>query len=243
MTAPLAPLVLHLAGSHPVCGWRPARDQRALTLRRLQLPCAAQGRAFRAPPTTWSVVLRACCEGGVPVTAPGGGTSMAGNANNSTRGRAHMLQEMVRGETVTDGWRSTEVRDVRVRRFRRCRILMPSGLYWRAGCVGGRRSMAQALAQRSGIVLEWADGRSIMEVSRRLGITADTVRTCRRRFLERGLEGCPTSRGRCSPEDHRCGCRSSHRQGAEEKPKNATHWSTGSMAAATGMSQSAISRI
>jgi Fe-S oxidoreductase len=34
-----------------------------------------------------------------------------GEENHSTRGRARMLQEMVRGETVTDGWRSTEVRD------------------------------------------------------------------------------------------------------------------------------------
>ncbi|WNM32788.1 FAD-binding and (Fe-S)-binding domain-containing protein [Streptomyces sp. Li-HN-5-11] len=30
---------------------------------------------------------------------------------DSTRGRARLLQEMVRGETVQDGWRSTEVRD------------------------------------------------------------------------------------------------------------------------------------
>ncbi|MFJ5998602.1 FAD-binding and (Fe-S)-binding domain-containing protein [Streptomyces sp. NPDC092370] len=34
-----------------------------------------------------------------------------GEENDSTRGRARMLQEMVRGETVTDGWRSTEVKD------------------------------------------------------------------------------------------------------------------------------------
>ncbi|MFJ3509088.1 FAD-binding and (Fe-S)-binding domain-containing protein [Streptomyces luteogriseus] len=34
-----------------------------------------------------------------------------GEENDSTRGRARMLQEMVRGEGVTDGWRSTEVRD------------------------------------------------------------------------------------------------------------------------------------
>src|SRR5947199_498240 len=30
---------------------------------------------------------------------------------HSTRGRARLLFEMVRGETITDGWRSTEVRD------------------------------------------------------------------------------------------------------------------------------------
>ncbi|GGV88375.1 FAD-binding and (Fe-S)-binding domain-containing protein [Streptomyces massasporeus] len=34
-----------------------------------------------------------------------------GEENDSTRGRARMLQEMVRGEAVSDGWRSTEVRD------------------------------------------------------------------------------------------------------------------------------------
>ncbi|MFI6810084.1 FAD-binding and (Fe-S)-binding domain-containing protein [Streptomyces luteogriseus] len=34
-----------------------------------------------------------------------------GEENDSTRGRARLLQEMVRGETVTDGWRSAEVRD------------------------------------------------------------------------------------------------------------------------------------
>ncbi|MET9819394.1 FAD-binding and (Fe-S)-binding domain-containing protein [Streptomyces sp. NPDC006355] len=34
-----------------------------------------------------------------------------GEENDSTRGRARMLQEMVRGETIKDGWRSTEVRD------------------------------------------------------------------------------------------------------------------------------------
>jgi len=34
-----------------------------------------------------------------------------GEENASTRGRARLLQEMVRGESIQDGWRSTEVRD------------------------------------------------------------------------------------------------------------------------------------
>ncbi|WP_307530907.1 FAD-binding and (Fe-S)-binding domain-containing protein [Streptomyces umbrinus] len=34
-----------------------------------------------------------------------------GDENDSTRGRARALQEMLRGETVHDGWRSTDVRD------------------------------------------------------------------------------------------------------------------------------------
>ncbi|MFI8391102.1 transposase [Streptomyces sp. NPDC085540] len=52
-----------------------------------------------------------------------------------------------------------------------------------------RRKTAQALAQRSRIVLEYAEGHSMMEVSRRLGIAPDTVRTWRREFLEHGLDG------------------------------------------------------
>jgi len=35
-----------------------------------------------------------------------------GDERDSTRGRARVLQEMVRGDLVTDGWRSAEVRDV-----------------------------------------------------------------------------------------------------------------------------------
>src|SRR5579884_4081413 len=107
-----------------------------------------------------------------------------------------------------------------------------------------RRTTAQALAQRSRIVLECADGHSIMEVSRRLRVTPDTVRTWRRRFLERGLEGLSDEprpgvpRKITDADVERVIVKT-----LEEKPKNATHWSTRSMAAATGMSQSAISRI
>ncbi|MFF4948510.1 IS630 family transposase [Streptomyces chattanoogensis] len=107
-----------------------------------------------------------------------------------------------------------------------------------------RRSTAQSLAQRSRIVLECAEGHSIMEVSRRLGVTADMVRTWRRRFLERGLDGLSDEprpgvpRKITDADVERVIVKT-----LEEKPKNATHWSTRSMAAATGMSQSAISRI
>src|ERR1044072_1649711 len=107
-----------------------------------------------------------------------------------------------------------------------------------------RRTTAHALALRSRIVLECADGHSIMAVSRRLGITADTVRTWRRRFLERGLDGLSDEprpgvpRKITDADVERVIVKT-----LEEKPKNATHWSTRSMAAATGMSQSAISRI
>jgi FAD/FMN-containing dehydrogenase/Fe-S oxidoreductase len=36
---------------------------------------------------------------------------VTGEERHSTRGRAHLLYEMLAGEVITDGWRSTEVRD------------------------------------------------------------------------------------------------------------------------------------
>lgn len=93
-------------------------------------------------------------------------------------------------------------------------------------------------------MLECAEGRSIMEVSRRLGASPDTVRTWRRRFIERGLDGLadepwPGVPRKITDAD----VERVIDKTLEEKPKSATHWSTRSMAAATGMSQSAISRI
>ena len=36
---------------------------------------------------------------------------VTGEERHSTRGRARLLYEMLAGEVITDGWRSTEVRD------------------------------------------------------------------------------------------------------------------------------------
>ncbi|MEU9488795.1 hypothetical protein AB0D83_35020 [Streptomyces decoyicus] len=48
---------------------------------------------------------------------------------------------------------------------------------------------AQTLALRSRIVLECAVGYSAMEVSRRRVVAPDAVRTWRRQYLARGLDG------------------------------------------------------
>ncbi|MEW2707893.1 IS630 family transposase [Streptomyces koyangensis] len=107
-----------------------------------------------------------------------------------------------------------------------------------------RRTTAQALAQRSRIVLECAEGHSIMEVSRRLRVAPDTVRTWRRRFIERGLDGlCDDPRPGVPRKITDADVERIVVKTLEERPKNATHWSTRSMAAATGMSQSTVSRI
>ncbi|WP_434097764.1 helix-turn-helix domain-containing protein [Streptomyces mirabilis] len=101
-------------------------------------------------------------------------------------------------------------------------------------------------ALRSRIVLESADGQAIAEVAQRLGITTDTVRLWRRRFLERRLNGlCDEPRPGVPREitDADVDVVRVIVKALEETPKDATDRSTRSMAAATGMSQSAVSRI
>lgn len=100
-----------------------------------------------------------------------------------------------------------------------------------------RRTTAQGLAQRSRIVLECAEGHSIMKVSRRLRIAPDTVRTWRRRFLERGLDGlCDEARPGVPRKITDADVERVIVKTLEQTPKNTTHWSTRSMAAATGRS-------
>ncbi|MFJ9676074.1 helix-turn-helix domain-containing protein [Streptomyces sp. NPDC101221] len=107
-----------------------------------------------------------------------------------------------------------------------------------------RRTTVQALAQRSRIVLECAEGRSIREVTRRLRVSPDTVRSWRRRFIERGLDGlCDEPRPGVPRKITDTDVERVVVKALEEKPKNAASWSTRPMAAATGLSQSAISRI
>jgi len=107
-----------------------------------------------------------------------------------------------------------------------------------------RRKTSQALAQRARIVLTWADGMLPREVAEELGIIAWTVRKWRRRFWEGGLEGLL--------DEPRAGAPRKITDADVERvltltlettPSAATHWSTRSMAARAGMSQSAVSRI
>ncbi|MFE4832091.1 helix-turn-helix domain-containing protein [Streptomyces sp. NPDC056672] len=81
-------------------------------------------------------------------------------------------------------------------------------------------------------------------MARRLGVTMDTVRLWRRRFLERRLDGlCDEPRPGVPRKITDADVERVIVKTLEETPKDATHWSTRSMAAATGTSQSAVSRI
>ena len=107
-----------------------------------------------------------------------------------------------------------------------------------------RPKSAQALALRCRIVLAAADGENTIDIAARLGCSQGTVSTWRGRFAERGLDGLhdeprPGKPRTISDEDvERVIVKT-----LEEQPANATHWSTRSMAAATGMNQTAVSRI
>ena len=107
-----------------------------------------------------------------------------------------------------------------------------------------RPKSAQALALRCRIVLACAKGGSNIEVAERLGLNRKTVGKWRQRFVVDRLDGlhdelrpgAPRSIGDDDVERVIVAT-------LEQTPTNATHWSTRSLAATTGMSQSAISRI
>jgi transposase len=108
-----------------------------------------------------------------------------------------------------------------------------------------RRTTAQALALRSRIVLECAAGRANTDVAGALGVSRETVRKWRSRFAQDRLEGLSDE-----PRPGRPRTITDERveiviaKTLEERGPGAdTHWSTRSMAAAAGLSQTAVSRI
>ncbi|TDO55250.1 transposase [Kribbella sp. VKM Ac-2571] len=97
---------------------------------------------------------------------------------------------------------------------------------------------------RSRIVLAAADGLSTSAVARKLDVNVTTARRWRARFVEQGLDGLLDE-----PRPGRPRTVSDEQVEAvitttlETTPKDATHWSTRSLAAELGLSQSAVSRI
>jgi transposase len=107
-----------------------------------------------------------------------------------------------------------------------------------------RPKSAQALALRCRIVLAAADGEPSKDIAARLGCSTQTVGRWRGRFARRGVDGLHDEPRPGKPRT--IGDEDVERvivKTLEDKPPNATHWSTRSMASATGMSQTAVSRI
>src|ERR1700746_545609 len=95
----------------------------------------------------------------------------------------------------------------------------------------------QALAQRARIILAAANGSTNTEIAARLGVIKQTVGKWRTRFLNKRLDGLldeprpGTPRRLSDAEIERVLTMT-----LESTPKNATHWSTRSLAAACGVS-------
>ena len=107
-----------------------------------------------------------------------------------------------------------------------------------------RSTTAQALAQRSKIVLLVAEGLRTGEIAARLGVHRNTVAKWRRRFEAERLDGLVDEprpgRPRTVTDSH---VDEVITKTLESAPKDATHWSTRSMAAEIGLTQSAVHRI
>lgn len=107
-----------------------------------------------------------------------------------------------------------------------------------------RPKSSQFLALRSRIVLACGRGLTNTQVARELKVTMPTVGKWRQRFVRKRLDGLldeprPGAPRKISDADvERVVTKT-----LESKPPAATHWSTRGMARATGLSQTAISRI
>jgi transposase len=107
-----------------------------------------------------------------------------------------------------------------------------------------RHTSAQSLALRSRIVLAAAEGLTNTEIARRLEVDIATVRKWRNRFAADRLDGLVDEPRPGQP-------RTITDEQVEEvivktlesTPKDATHWSTRSMAKEVGLTQSAVHRI
>lgn len=107
-----------------------------------------------------------------------------------------------------------------------------------------RRKTAQALALRARIVLHCAQGGHDSEVAGQVGVTRQTVGRWRRRFIDRGVDGLLDEPRPGAPRQiSDATVEKVVTLTLESRPKDATHWSTRSLARKTGLSRSSIGRI
>jgi transposase len=108
-----------------------------------------------------------------------------------------------------------------------------------------RRKTSQALAERARIILACATGEhSNVVIGEQLGLNRITVGKWRSRFLKRRLEGLLDEPRPGQPRK----VTDQHVERVitmtlESQPRDATHWSTRSLAKAVGLNQTAVSRI
>jgi Transposase and inactivated derivatives len=106
------------------------------------------------------------------------------------------------------------------------------------------RTVSQALALRSRIVLACGESRNDSKVAGELQVHRETVRKWRRRYINKGIDGLADSP---RPNIHRKlgddDVERVVRLTLQTKPQGATQWSTRRMARNAGVSQSSVSRV
>ena len=114
----------------------------------------------------------------------------------------------------------------------------------RLGQWARRPKTAQALAQRARMVLECSKGKTNTAVAAELRVSKATVGKWRTRFLESRLDGLVDEPRPGRPRTVTdADVERVVTLTMETTPKDATHWSTRSMEARSGLSRSTISRI
>ena len=107
-----------------------------------------------------------------------------------------------------------------------------------------RTKSSNGLARRADIVLRCADGLSSSKVAAELRVTNNTVCKWRSRYIEQGLAGLldePRSGAPRTVSDQ--AVEKLVTATLEEMPRDATHWSTRSMAERSGLSRTTVRRI
>jgi transposase len=107
------------------------------------------------------------------------------------------------------------------------------------------RSRSVRLVERARIVLLAADGKQDKEVAAELNITAHKAARWRNRYLDLGLTGLEKDAPRAgrTPRIPASTVKQVIHKTTQEKPAQATHWSTRSMAAAMDLSPATVRRI
>lgn len=107
-----------------------------------------------------------------------------------------------------------------------------------------RRRTAQAMAFRARIVLAASTGATNTAIAERLGVVIPTVGKWRRRFLRQRIAGLLDAPRVGAPRKIAdADVETAIRTTLESRPKDATHWSTRSLARKRGSSQSTVSRM
>lgn len=107
------------------------------------------------------------------------------------------------------------------------------------------RSLPARQVERARVVLMAAEGRQDVEIGAKIGISNQKSARWRKRFLEFGLAGLEKDAARPgrTPTITPAKVQEVIRKTTQEKPVNATHWSTRTMAEATGLSEKSVRRI